>query len=1363
MVSKRLLYIFISVIVMIFATTADALNIHNVSNADGMSNSAALSLYQDHTGMLWIGTCDGINLYDGQHIYPFSHIYPESQLSGNIIEGLIEIKPGEMWVQTNYGMNRLDIYTGEVTTFSQFHGHEILRKNSADYPFVIDEDGRLYSFDYETNEFRLITGVHAERANVYEVTFVADRMLMFCSDGIKSINLERAGNTYKAGEIDILSDIPLQFAHSDGLLTYTVTEGGLLTQFDITTFSETPLTSIGSLVSRRGNLSSIVSDHSGNLYISFMNKGVVRATRNSGYRPVDLGINVGVFSLASSRLQDVVWVGSDCGGVYTCSTSRFDIKTVTYRDLDNIIFNPVRCVFLDANNSLWLGTKGDGLLQLRDFDTRYITFHSPHLWSSDNSPLLHNSVYALAGSSRPRMWIATDNGVNIFDYDTGLMHEVKSDADMRWLHGLYEMNDTVLWSVSIGQGVFKSRIDNTGKAPRLYDTRQYLVGDRSFSDNYFFSMSVDDNGNPVFSNRGRGVYVYDERSNSLKPVKLRETYRSPAVNDAFAAIRDDSIMWIGTGNGLIMQTPAHEKLFQGKRSGFTNSTIHAILKHPTGDIWASTNKGIVILDPETERSRIVDGRIGVNVTEFSDGACLITPDSLMIFGGIDGIAMVRAQTGYDGGIPDNEGRLLRLISLSVNGNDVPMHHLYSRKSNTITLAYDQNNTSLAFSAPDFITPGSTTMHYSLDGSPWMNNGNNYRLPLNSLSAGKHSLKVKLFDHDTQSDGAITSLNIMVTPPWYISDVAIFVYVLLILAIIIVVGSYMLGRQRRAQRLAIDKMRQTHKEELYEEKLQFFTNITHEFCTPLTLITGPCERILSYEKADGYIRKYASMIFTNGQRLNNLIQEIIDLRRVETGHNQLKVRHIDVSELCNDTIATFDDLAERTSISVVNEIEPGIVWNTDYSSISKIINNLISNAFKYTSGGGTIRVSLSADADTDCLKLVVWNTGKGIRPDDKERIFNRYAILDNIEEKVTHGLSARNGLGMAICLTMVRQLNGRIEIESEVGSYASFIVTLPRLECSYTTTADNSIAEKADLPLPPAVPVPADIVDTVDVTESEIPAVVNRGADAPRRLLIVDDNEEMLTLLADSLSEYEVTTATNGAEAIMLLTQSVFDLVITDIMMPGTDGLELVRQIKANRHTLHLPLIILSAKVSNEEIIHGIESGADVYIRKPFSFGYLRAMISRLLQKHEQLRDYYKSSGSSFVYKGGQLVNREDKHFIDELTAYIDANIENAELTIDAVAEHLGMSTRKLYRKLKSLGMESPKDIIKEHRMNSAAHLLGTTSLTVQEIMFRTGFANRSHFYREFSKRYGMTPKEYRQGNFKSDDTLRHFGADTPGS
>lgn len=255
------------------------------------------------------------------------------------------------------------------------------------------------------------------------------------------------------------------------------------------------------------------------------------------------------------------------------------------------------------------------------------------------------------------------------------------------------------------------------------------------------------------------------------------------------------------------------------------------------------------------------------------------------------------------------------------------------------------------------------------------------------------------------------------------------------------------------------------------------------------------------------------------------------------------------------------------------------------------------------------------------------------------------------------------------------------------------------------------------------------------------------------VLVIDDNIEILSLLSDSLSDYKVRTAKSAEEGLDLLKKETPDVIITDVMMPGTDGLTFARQIKANRHTMHLPLIILSAKTSNEEKVEGIVSGADVFIGKPFSVSYLRAVVARLLESRNTLREYYNSSASAYEYTDGHLLDRDDKDFLDRVVEYIDNHIDDADLSPDQLAAGLQMSLRNLYRKFKELNQPTPNDFIKNHRITFAAKLLLTTSFTVQEIIYRTGFSNRSHFYKEFDKRFSMTPKEYRQSNKKRDPSF----------
>ena len=530
--------------------------------------------------------------------------------------------------------------------------------------------------------------------------------------------------------------------------------------------------------------------------------------------------------------------------------------------------------------------------------------------------------------------------------------------------------------------------------------------------------------------------------------------------------------------------------------------------------------------------------------------------------------------------------------------------------------------------------------------------------------------------------------------------------------------------------------------MYEGKLRFFTNITHEFCTPLTLIYGPCERILNYEHSDDFIKKYAQIIKSNTERLNSLIQEVIDFRRMETGNQICHIQELNISELGNGIIESFDELAEQNRIQLETDITPDIIWRSDHNGFTKILNNLISNAFKYTPENGTIRISIKKEEDK--LNIKVYNTGKGISKENLPLIFNRYSILDNIKENSIKGLSSRNGLGLAICQSMVELLHGTINVESEVNQYAQFIVTLPALETT----------EKVGNIQPHEI---AKVELSNYKTEVTLPETVNNEEETNQpenTILIIDDNKELLWMLKDILSnEYAILTAENGEEGLELLKQETPNLIITDIMMPKIDGITLTKQLKNNKHTAHIPLVILSAKNTTDEKIEGIESGADAYIPKPFNTQYLRTIIKQLIKKQEELKQYYNSSASAFDYSGGQLLQNEDKEYLQTAIEIINKNMDNAEFGPDELAEAMQTSGRNLYRKFKKLNQSSPKDFIKEQKMKYAAKLLLTTTLNIQEIMYRIAATNRSHFYKEFAKRYNQTPREYREANKQKDDSL----------
>ncbi len=1341
--------ILLPLLVVLVTFSAQAYNIRRTSSGDGLSSSALLSMAQDADGFLWIGTLDGVNITDGINITPFAVMYPGLSLSGNLIENIIAGANGVMWVLTNHGLDHVDSRKWQVRSYERFKGQEKVGADRFGNLYVLATDNVIYcipSCGDDDPEPLVTSGVR--HAKVRSLSVTDDYIYLLGDGGIERYYLSFGADGSPVGvkKHSILSTHPVKAGRVDSGGAVVVGFDNMLYKVD-GAGDFTPVLDLGGDIDRRGEPSDLLRVASDDIFVSFTANGVLRIKRDASgrYDAEDLGVKAGVFCLEKSATQPVVWIGSDCHGLFTCYDSNYIIRSIGLSQFEDMSGNPVRALFLDNDKTLWLGTKGGGMLRIPRFNPGMeIKPMAAQRFTSTASALSHNSVFAFARSRRPILWIATDEGIDYYSYADNRIHNAGSSSRMHHIHDIYESDDSTLWLATDGNGVVQCDVSGSYSAPVVTVRKTYTLDGGDISSNYFFSLSSTPEGRLLFANRGQGVFAVEGDSLS-RQVRLKGEYDSNAVMDVFTVVDEDSVMWLGTGHGLMKVTSEGERLFVGLENGFLNSTIHDIVKDRIGNLWISTNNGLYCFDPRTESTRVFSRNDGINVTEFSDGAAF-DADSMLIFGGVDGFVTVQRAAGYLP--PDSLYRpQLALQRLSIAGENVNMLDYLSDSDGNmmLTLRPGQRQFTLTFSIPDFMNPADCYYMYSLDGREWINNGPTGTISFNEMGYGKYRLAVKYVNRITHGEGVPYILGINVSSPWYLSSFAKTLYVLILLVIAGVVAAVYLRRQRRNRAEEMASLEHQHREEVYEEKLRFFTNITHEFCTPLTLIYGPCERISQYPGADSYIRKYIGLVRTNVERLNTLIQELIDFRRIETGHKVLKIRPVNITELCDDTIIAFTELAERNNIDFSGSIAPDMTWNTDFSSLRKILNNLISNAFKYTPVGGRIEVRASV-ASSDVLRIEVLNTGKGIRKEDRERIFNRYSVLDNVEENAVKGLSARNGLGLAICHSIVKLLGGKIEIDSEVGQFACFIVTLPRLQADpvgeYVSHNENAGQD-----------------DALSRRPEELPHNEGGGGhpaderNAGNTLLVIDDNREILTLLSDSFSDYNVLTAESAAEGLAYIRQRHPDLIITDVMMPGTDGLSFARQVKSNRHTMHIPLVILSAKNSNEEKIEGIESGADAFVGKPFSISYLRAIVARLLSNRDTLREYYNSSASAFEYTEGHLLERDDKEYLDKVNDYIDMHMSNPNITIETLAESLQTSSRNVYRRFKMLNQPTPNDYIKNRRLAYAVKLLLTTSLNIQEIVYKVGFSNRSHFYKEFDKRYGMTPKDYRTAHKTSDNTL----------
>lgn len=536
------------------------------------------------------------------------------------------------------------------------------------------------------------------------------------------------------------------------------------------------------------------------------------------------------------------------------------------------------------------------------------------------------------------------------------------------------------------------------------------------------------------------------------------------------------------------------------------------------------------------------------------------------------------------------------------------------------------------------------------------------------------------------------------------------------------------KHHKKRKYQLIKLQQKQKEEIYESKLRFFTNITHELCTPLTLIAGPCQRVLSYPRSDSYILKYTELIQRNVRRLNELLQELIEFRRIDTQHRQCTIEDINLSELGTEVFNSFTELADSRNIHYQISVTDNIVWPTDRSAIITIITNLISNAFKYTPNQGDISVNISTDNNS--LLLKVCNSGPGIQPKDLHLIFDRYRILDHFEKQSTQGGATRNGLGLAISKSLVELLQGNIQVESTPNVMTTFTVVLPQIP----VTPQNCIS-----PIDKEIKITSQTVDFV-LSPKEYEYKESRPT-----IFIIDDDTEMLWFISELFAEqYNVIPFADGSVALRKLETFHPDLIISDIYMTPISGIILTKRIKESKQTSHIPIILLSASQDVKEQIKGMESGADIYLNKPFNVEYLKTVVDNLIKRNHSLKNYYESTLSTFNLTNGKLLHSSDQEFLNKMLQIIDNNIMNPEISTQFVAESMGLSIRNLYRKLKGITDMTPANIIKEYRLNMAAKLLVKTKLSIDEIIYKSGFTNRGTFFKLFSSKYGYTPKAYRE-------------------
>ncbi len=1344
-VKLKLLFIFTA----FFFGNCLANNIRQISNKEGLSNSAILSMCQDKEGFMWFGSCDGVNLFDGLHIDVYNSINEKTNFSGSIIKKIIEVEDGTLWVHTNYGLDHFDKRNKSLQSFKQFTGdYYFIAKSKKNIIFIINDNNKIHYYHKKSDEFKTIKMENLTYENVVGLTSDQNGDLwIFTKDGVirkYSILDKENGELGLEFSNTMEHNLPFLYCLEDEYTTYVVD-----TNYDLYCINRQKNTkkfiyNLKKNILENGEILSLVK-YSGDYFIGYKSNGLYRLQTHQGTitgEPEKMNIQSGIFCMLKDRFQDILWIGTDGQGIFMYYNDEYTIRSMTSNMYFSQIEKPLRAIFLDNQNTLWIGTKGDGIVKIPDFhfDNDNGTKKKEYITSS-NSTLKDNSVYAFAQSRRNILWIGTEEGINYYSYKNKslIKFDIKADdnKDVIFVHSIVELNDSTLWIATVGTGIVKVGLSWNKDIPFVKSAKRIYIKDKQFSNNLYFTAYEEDSCSVWFGNRGFGAFNIKSGKNEFHQVLIDKKNENQALNDIFCIQKDRAgNFWFGTSAGLVKYSPDNEKIkIFNTNYGFANNMIHGMLEDSKNNLWLSTNQGLLKFNTGNETFRVYNQTAGLEIIEFSDGAFFKdTNRGTLYFGGINGLSGIE-ENNYK---PKEYTPLIQLNKLTIFGVEYNINDYISKQDNkeSLVLNYSQNFFSISFTAIDYINGNNYSYFYKLNnsGSSWINNGNSNSIPFTNVSPGESNLLIKYRNNTTGKESPVFSMLIKVNPPWYSSTIAYFIYILAILTLSLFIIREIIIRSNNKKNRMLEKLKQEHEVEVYESKLKFFTNIAHEFCTPLTLIYGPCSRILSHSGSDKFVIKYTELIQRNAERLNNLIQDLIEFRRIETGNRPLHVESVAINNLIENISSSFNDLSESLNINIVKTIQAPLQWNTDKQFLEIIITNLVSNAFKYSIDNHAIKIN--ACITDDMLEISISNKGKGILEREIKKAFDRYSILDNFENQNAKNVSSRNGLGLAITHSMVTLLNGTIDVKSVPNERTEFIVRLPDIPL------DSQTKEQSKL-LPP--------LRLKKEYESPLKLPQYKFDKFKSTILIIDDDIEILWLISEIfVDSYNVIPMNDSIEAKKLLETTHPDIIICDIMIPKLDGISLVVDIKANPKTAHIPIILVSAKHSIEEQIEGIDAGAEMYVTKPFNVEYLKKIIKRSMAQKETLKNYLSSPLSAFDFVDGKMTHKESHQFVQNMLDVINKNINNKDLSAKFIANEMSIGLRQMYRKLAEITDQSPLDMIRESRLHIAQNLLTSTKMTVDEIVYKSGFQTKGAFFKTFSAKFGCTPGEYRERESKKE-------------
>jgi len=1398
------------------------LKFEHLTTDDGLSGSVVESIFQDSKGFMWFATRSGLNKYDGYNftIYRHDNNDPNSIGATWVMEGIIEDLKGNLWLGTWGG--GLSIFDREKEIFYNYK-HDEKNPNSICDDNIMDiykdRSGNLWL----CTESGLSKIVDFEKYDIREnIPFVnykhdPDNPHSLNNHFIYSVYQDSQGTLWigtRSGGINILEKNSRKFLNKDNyrgekykILHHPEFSRGISwfkkynsdpEHFVIAGATDHYICKINI---KDGTLTDFSKQLSENYQIPIKNIGKYIECKNR--QSFIHGLNKSVLYVINENKQKAF-------SLYPDARNPFSISNTI-----------VESWYTDDNDITWIGTLGGGVnkyVKPKDnfaivrinIDSTACSIHSIHEDCAENDTVL---------------WLGTTNvGLTRYNKKNGEFKHFKNEGIPRAIYQ-FKSNPNIIWFGTIDNRLFSFNKEKEKISKQAYNLPKEIS--ETYGIDIILSITGDDRGNlwigslaglTKFNTKTKKFWHYNHdvnnpnslsnnvinslyfSTNNKKPILWVGTrygglnkfditsetftyYKNDPVDslsiggDYISCLSEDKSgnLWVGTAGGLQKFDPSNEKFIRyTDKYDLLNIDVMGILQENDSTFWLHTKRGICRFNIQNRNIRFFDRHDGLPAKDFNRYAYHEGKSGNFYFGINNNMLSFKpGNYNKNRNIPPVEITDFQIFNQSVKpGENSPLSKSISN-TDTIILSYDQSVFSFEFTALDYFDPTKNKYAHKMeDVDPeWVYTDASRRFATyTNLDPGEYTFRVKGSNNDGIWNEEGTSIKIIITPPWWKTNLAYVINFVLIISIIVGAWRFQANRLKMKHQLEMEHFETEKLREVDKLKTQFFANISHEFRTPLTLIKGPAKQIME-GTFTGNLKKLGELILRNSDRLLELITQILDLSKLESGEMKLSVSETDIGQYVKNIVASFSSLAESRNISLKFKISKKLlVGYIDKDKLTKIIINLLSNAFKFTPQGGEVKVNMTplslpssltksrqwTDSSTDeggkrGVKISITNTGPGIPPNKLNKIFERFYQADD------HSIEHIKGTGIGLSLTkeLIEICRGDISVSSIPNQKTKFIVILPITRTIFKEdeivdeseiTETFSISDNVKSPL-------LDIHLSAEKTELSIdreyyPTSKKHKKQIVSRLsvplvLIVEDNADVTGYITSGLEkDYRIITTENGKAGLKKILEKDPDLVISDVMMPEMDGFQLCRTMKSDQRISHIPLILLTARADMESKLEGLEFGADDYITKPFDARELAVRSKNLLDQRHRLREHFRSAVDFRV--SDITVNSIDEQFMQKAIELIEKHIEDTDFSVEKFSLKIGISSRHLNRKLKAITNYSTRDFVRILRLKRAALLIKNNSDQITQIAYQVGFNNPSSFAGSFRKHFGMSPSEYGQ-------------------